>query len=163
MKIDNELLKTLMHSWPVARLATASSGGKPHTVPIVFVVDGVHLYSPIDGKSKRGTPLKRLRNIEENSAVSILLDHYHNDWQQLWWVRLDGEAERFIADETMARALEKLLLAKYPQYEDHTLLPRDAQYLRITWHVGAVWAQSGDPTPVIEQAISELIGPGHRR
>ncbi len=163
MKIDNELLKTLMHSWPVARLATASSEGKPHTVPIVFVVDGVHLYSPIDGKSKRGTPLKRLRNIEENSAVSILFDDYHNDWQQLWWVRLDGEAERFIADETMARALEKLLLGKYPQYKDHTLLPRDAQYLRITWHLGAVWAQSGDPAHVIEQAISELIGPGHTR
>ncbi|TDJ30232.1 MAG: TIGR03668 family PPOX class F420-dependent oxidoreductase [Gammaproteobacteria bacterium] len=163
MKIDNELLKTLMHAWPVARLATASREGKPHTVPIVFVVDGVHLYSPIDGKSKRGTPLKRLRNIEENSAVTILLDAYHDDWQRLWWVRLDGKAERFMADETKARVLEKLLLAKYPQYEDHTLLPRDAQFLRITWHLGAVWAQSGDPTQVIEQAISELIRPGHGR
>ena len=77
-------------------------------------------------------------------------------------MRLDGEAERYVADEAKARALEKLLLAKYPQYEDHTLLPSDVQYLRITWHLGAVWAQSGDPAHVIEQAISELIGPGPR-
>ncbi len=154
MKIDDTLLAKLMNSWPVARLATVSGTGVPHAVPIVFIVEGAHLYSPIDGKSKRGTPLKRLRNIEENPAVTLLLDDYHDDWLRLWWVRLDGEAELHLPDDTRARVLEKSLRGKYPQYEDPTLLPRDVQYLRITWHQGAAWAQSGDPTRLIERAIS---------
>ncbi|MCZ6617142.1 MAG: TIGR03668 family PPOX class F420-dependent oxidoreductase [Gammaproteobacteria bacterium] len=156
MKIDDPLLRRLMNSWPVARLATVSGSGAPHAVPIVFIVEGAHLYSPIDGKLKRGTPLKRLRNIEENSTVTVLLDDYHPNWQRLWWVRLDGEAELFVPDVAKARVLEKLLLGKYPQYQDRTLLPRDVHYLRITWRLKAVWAQSGDPSPVIEQAIGEL-------
>ncbi len=159
MKIDDTILQKLLNSWPVARLATVSATGVPHVVPIVFVVEGAHLYSPIDGKLKRGTPLRRLSNIQENSAVTLLLDDYQNDWQQLWWVRLDGEAEQYMPEVTRQPVLEALLGAKYPQYEDRTLLPRDLQYLRITWHQGAAWAQSGDPAKVIQQAISGLAKP----
>ncbi len=153
MTIDDTILHKLLNSWPVGRLATVSARGVPHAVPIVFVAEGSRLYSPIDGKSKRGTPLKRLRNIRENPAVTLLLDDYHDDWGRLWWVRLDGEAELYLPDAPQSRLLEKLLRATYPQYEDRSLLPNDVQYLRITWHQCATWAQSGDVTQMIEQAI----------
>ena len=43
----------------------------------------------------------------------MLIDHYEDDWSQLWWVRLRGPA-RIVDDR---RAVE-LLAAKYPQYRE---------------------------------------------
>ena len=103
--------------WPearVARLATVGPDGRPHVVPICFVVDGDTLYTAVDEKPKRTRALRRLRNIEANPAVEVLIDHYEEDWSQLWWVRLRGRARVVERDE---RALE-LLCAKYEQYRD---------------------------------------------
>jgi PPOX class probable F420-dependent enzyme len=96
----------------VARLATVSSDGRPHVVPICFAIDGDTLYSAIDSKPKSTRRLRRLANIEANPAVEILIDHWDEDWSRLWWVRLSGRA-RIVEQE--ARGLE-LLQAKYPQY-----------------------------------------------
>lgn len=159
MKISDAVLWELVNVWPVARLATTSESGVPHAVPIVFVIEGTDLYSPIDGKLKRGTPLKRLRNVVENPRVSLLLDDYVDDWQRLWWVRLDGKAKVYVPDTIKASEIEKQLLQKYPQYEDRSLLPHDTPYLRIAWHLGAAWAQSGNPEDTIQQAIN-LAGRG---
>src|SRR5256712_12885891 len=99
----------------VARLAPVGAGGKPHVVPITFAVDGDTIYFAVDAKPKRTTDLKRLRNIAANPAVSILVDHYEDDWARLWWVRLDGRA-RIVTDEAeRGRALE-LLVTRYVQY-----------------------------------------------
>src|SRR5689334_7725740 len=76
----------------VARLATVDGNGKPHLVPFCFVIDGDVLYSAIDHKPKTTTALKRLANIGANAAVSVLIDHYEEDWSRLWWIRLDGTA-----------------------------------------------------------------------
>jgi PPOX class probable F420-dependent enzyme len=99
----------------VARLATVDLRGRPHVVPICFVLDGETLYSVVDDKPKRTRRLQRLRNIEANPHVEVLIDHYDEDWSQLWWVRLRGTAR--IVDD--ARAVE-LLAAKYPQYREHS-------------------------------------------
>ena len=57
----------------VARLATVDAA-RPHVVPVVFCeLDGA-LYIPVDGKPKSGARLKRLRNIERNPAVALLVD-----------------------------------------------------------------------------------------
>src|SRR5207244_611648 len=86
----------------VARLATIGAGGKPHVVPITFAVDGDTIYFAVDAKPKRTTDLKRLRNIAANSSVSVLVDHYEDDWTKLWWVRVDGTA-RLLADSAGVR------------------------------------------------------------
>jgi PPOX class probable F420-dependent enzyme len=36
------------------------------------------------------TVLKRLANVAANPAVALLVDHYADDWNELWWVRADG-------------------------------------------------------------------------
>jgi PPOX class probable F420-dependent enzyme len=98
---------------PVARLATVDRDGRPHVVPICFVLDGSMLYTAVDEKPKRTRRLRRLENIEANPAVEVLIDHYEDDWSRLWWVRLRGTA-RIVEDP---RAVE-LLAAKYTQYRD---------------------------------------------
>jgi PPOX class probable F420-dependent enzyme len=96
----------------VARLATVDAESRPHVVPICFALDGETLYTAVDEKPKRTRALKRLRNIEQNPWVEILIDHYEEDWTKLWWVRLRGRARVVERDE---RALA-LLAEKYPQY-----------------------------------------------
>lgn len=99
----------------VAHLATADRSGRPHVVPIVFVVEDEALYFAVDAKPKRTADLKRLRNIAANPAVSLLVDHYDEEWTRLWWVRVDGEARVLDDGVTSERALG-LLAAKYSQY-----------------------------------------------
>ena len=64
----------------VARLATATPDGAPHLVPIVFAVRGDTIYHGVDAKPKRTTQLRRLANIAANPRVSVLVDHYDDDW-----------------------------------------------------------------------------------
>jgi len=99
----------------VARLATAGADGRPHIVPICYALDGDTLYLAVDAKPKRTTNLKRLRNIGANPAVSILVDHYEDDWARLWWVRLDGRARIVTDEDERGRALD-LLAQRYVQY-----------------------------------------------
>jgi PPOX class probable F420-dependent enzyme len=99
----------------VARLATADGSGRPHLVPIAFAVSADHVYSVVDAKPKRATALRRLTNVRENPAVTLLVDHYEEDWSALWWVRADGVARVLdLGDPESQRAIA-LLRRRYPQ------------------------------------------------
>jgi PPOX class probable F420-dependent enzyme len=101
----------------VGRLATVDTEGWPHLVPVTFAVDGDMLVTAVDHKPKRSTNLKRLRNLESNDRVSVLVDHYDDeDWDRLWWVRADGTAS-VVAGGARAEPL-RWLIAKYPQYAE---------------------------------------------
>jgi PPOX class probable F420-dependent enzyme len=102
---------------PVARLATIRPDGRPHLVPIVFALDGETIYSAIDAKPKASNDLARLRYIEANPAVSVLVDVYSGDWTSLWWVRADGVAT-VVVDGPPRDAGLAALRAKYEQYAD---------------------------------------------
>jgi PPOX class probable F420-dependent enzyme len=102
----------------VARLATVDADGQPHLVPIVFVVAGDRLYSVVDGKPKRTTALRRLANVAANPKVSVLVDHYADDWRELWWVRADGTARIVPIDSAEGRTALRLLTERYPQYAE---------------------------------------------
>lgn len=98
----------------VARLATVGSTGAPHLVPITFaLLDGRTLITAVDHKPKRTTALRRLANIEGNPRVSVLADHYEDDWTKLWWVRADGLARVWKAAPAGAA---EALANRYPQY-----------------------------------------------
>lgn len=99
----------------VARLATTDADGRPHLVPIVFAVDGDTLYSAVDSKPKRSPKLRRIENARVRPDVTILVDHYEDDWRQLWWMRLRGRARVLDDGDEREHALG-LLAAKYPQY-----------------------------------------------
>jgi PPOX class probable F420-dependent enzyme len=102
-------------------LATSGPEGRPHLVVFVFALKGDTLYSAVDQKPKQTTRLQRLRNIERDARVAVLVDRFDDDWSQLWWVRMDGTAR--ILDEGSEerhRALNALR-GKYPQYRDQEL------------------------------------------
>jgi PPOX class probable F420-dependent enzyme len=98
----------------VARLATAGPDGRPHVVPICFALHGNTLYTAVDEKPKRTRRLRRLRDVERNPQVEVLIDHYEEDWSQLWWVKLRGTARVVDLDELALDLLE----AKYEQYRE---------------------------------------------
>ena len=99
----------------VARLATVRPGGGPHLVPFCYVLDGDTVYSAVDRKPKRTLDLRRLVNAAAEPRVSVLVDHYEDDWSRLWWIRLDGRAHRLPPGPEAGQALDALA-AKYPQY-----------------------------------------------
>jgi len=105
---------------PVAQLATVAPDGAPHLVPVVFAALGDVVYTAVDAKRKSTKRLRRLANIEGNPRVCMLVDHYADDWTQLWWVRADGVAAIHYSGEEMWTAYH-LLRTKYPQYEKISL------------------------------------------
>jgi PPOX class probable F420-dependent enzyme len=99
----------------VARLATADAEGRPHLVPVVFAVRDDTVYSAVDAKPKRTTSLRRLANVAENPAVSLLVDHYEEDWERLWWVRAEGRGRVLEGSVSEAARAIELLRERYPQ------------------------------------------------
>lgn len=106
----------LLRDSKVAHLATADANGRPLVVTICFVWDGVHLNSAIDAKPKTTRRLRRVRNIEENPRVSLIVDRWHETWSRLRHVIVDGIAT-IIEDGDAWRGAITALRAKYPQYQ----------------------------------------------
>jgi PPOX class probable F420-dependent enzyme len=122
----------------VARLATIDPDGRAHLVPIVFALDGDTLYSAVDRKPKRSQTLRRIENARVRPDVTILIDHYEEDWTRLWWIRLRGRARVLDDGEERVRALA-LLREKYPQYRDD---PPDGPVLAVDLIQVRTWAAS---------------------
>jgi len=116
MRLDPAEARRRFAAGRVAYLATLRPDATAALVPIVFEVSGDRVVSIVDPKPKRTHKLARLRHIAREPRVALLVDHYEDDWQLLWWARAEGEAravsEGAERDEALAR-----MLAKYPQYE----------------------------------------------
>ncbi|GAB2588303.1 PPOX class F420-dependent oxidoreductase [Paractinoplanes abujensis] len=119
-------------SVPVARLATAGPDGMPHLVPIVFAFAGERIVFAVDGKPKRSRALRRLANIAADPRVSVLADHYEQDWSRLWWVRADGTARIIERDDSYRTALQD----RYPQYRE---IPPAGPFVEITVERWSEW------------------------
>ena len=121
MRLEPDEARRRFASARVLRLATAGKDGRPHLVPCTFAVDDQgRVVIGIDSKPKSSLNLRRLRNIEENPQVSLLADHYAEDWTQLWWARADGLAAIARFGDDHAGHWE-VLRSKYPQYEGQIL------------------------------------------
>ena len=152
VELPAHIVDRLLDAWPVARLATLGPEG-PHAVPIVFARSGGCLWSPVDGKPKRGGELARVRNLLAEPRAALLLDRWDPDWSQLWWLRLDVEAAVVrpadpVADVRVAGA-ERALLDKYPQYEEIPLLAEPRTLLRFTPRRLQSWCASADAVPSV--------------
>jgi PPOX class probable F420-dependent enzyme len=126
----------------VARLATTDPDGRPHLVPIVFAVDGDTLYSAVDHKPKRSRTLRRIENARARPDVTVLVDHYEEDWRRLWWIRVRGRARVLDDGEERERALS-LLAEKYEQYRSQ---PPDGPVLAVDITEMRDWGAAGPDT-----------------
>lgn len=117
----------------VGRLATASASGQPLVVPICYAFDGAMLFSAIDAKPKRvgGERLARVRNIRDNPRVSVVIDHYEEDWTRLRYVVIQGDAEVVTGGPAYDRGAT-LLLDKYPQYATLPVSAGDRAMIAVT-------------------------------
>jgi PPOX class probable F420-dependent enzyme len=120
----------------VARLATTDADGRPHLVPIVFALEGDTLYTAVDKKPKRSKRLRRIENARARPDVTVLIDHYEEDWNRLWWIRLRGRARVLESGQELEHALA-LLQEKYPQYREE---PPDGPVLAIDVIETRVWS-----------------------
>jgi PPOX class probable F420-dependent enzyme len=102
----------------VARLATIRPDGRPHVVPITFALVRDTIVTAVDHKPKATTRLQRLRNIATQPWVSVVVDHYDDDWSGLWWARADGSAAVVTGGAAFEAALDALA-AKYAPYRQH--------------------------------------------
>ena len=129
----SERARAIVEEGRVARLATADRSGRPVVVPVCYASDGIHCYSIVDRKPKRASAerLGRIRNIRENPQVSLLVDHYEEDWTRLTYVIIQGRAEILSGGEEFAGACD-LLIRKYPQYEKMALDPKAGTMIKIT-------------------------------
>ena len=117
MQLEPQQLSHLLDVWPVARLASVGPQGQPHLVPIVFVALDGAIYSPIDGKPKSNATLQRIRNVAADARATLLLDRYDDDWDLLWWVRIEANASVVTEPEpALLRQIVAALRGKYPQY-----------------------------------------------
>jgi len=114
---DVSVLRERVATASVAHLATTDPDGRPHVVPIVFAIEGDTVYSAVDAKPKRSRTLRRIENARSRPDVTVLVDHYEEDWTGLWWVRLRGRARLLDGGEEAAHAL-RLLAGKYEQYRE---------------------------------------------
>jgi len=120
VEIDTPI-RTYISDHRVARLATADASGRPSVIPICYAFDGITIYSPIDRKPKSvsAQDLKRVRNLEVNQYVCLIIDDYSDNWAELSYVQISGTARMIEPDDELQgehrRAVE-MLRDKYPQY-----------------------------------------------
>ena len=120
-------------------LATADANGQPHVIPVCYAFDGTSIYSVLDAKPKT-TPLRKLRrvrNILNNPQVSLVVDHYEEDWKQLQYILVSGNAELLESGDEWAKAIA-ILREKYPQYESMDL--DESPVIKITPARFAPWS-----------------------
>lgn len=98
----------------VAHLATVRPDGAPHLVPVVFALDDDTVWLVVDEKPKRRRDLQRLANVRSEPRVSLLVDRFDEEWDRLWWVRVDGHARIVEAGPELGRAVD-LVAGRYPR------------------------------------------------
>ena len=129
----------------LGRLATVTARNEPRVVPICFAlveVPAPTIVSVLDEKPKRVTDgeLARVRNLRRNPACSLVIDHYEEDWQRLWFVQVNGSARVLEPGDSLHEMALAALRAKYPQYREMRLETR----LAIAIEIQAVTTWRGD-------------------
>ena len=138
-------VQRFIQSHVVARLATAGKDGQPHVIPFCYAFDGASFYFVVDEKPKRqtGKPLKRIRNMLENPYVALVIDDYADDWSQLAYVLVSGQASLVEQEEEYQRVLA-LLRERYQQYHSMTLTFLHNAMIRITPSKVHAWGRIGE-------------------
>ena len=113
--MDEARCRAYLAAARVGRLATVRPDGGPHVVVCCYALDGDRVWTAVDDKPKAGPRLQRLANVRANPRASLLVDHYEEDWEALWWVRVDGAAAVLEGGNEGERAIAALT-ARYPQY-----------------------------------------------
>ncbi|CAN5720572.1 hypothetical protein BH24CHL5_BH24CHL5_02830 [soil metagenome] len=127
--------------------------GRPRLVPLAYALAARSspagrplIYSALDEKPKSVDDPRRLARVRDVLArpdVTVLVDHWSEDWSELAWLRLEGRAG--LLEPLGPTAAEhaggvELLRARYPQYASQRLESRPM--LRIEVERALSWGLS---------------------
>ena len=123
----------------MGHLATSDTEGRPHVIPFCYVFDGEAIYSVLDAKPKTAPlrQLRRVRNILANPNVSVVIDHYEEDWLRLHYVLISGVATLLDSGDEWSEAIT-MLREKYPQYRQMGL--DESPVIKITPERFSPWS-----------------------
>ena len=117
-------VKDFITAAQVCRIATVRPNGEPHVIAVCPVFDGESTaYVDI------GPDYVTARNIKADPRVTVLIDEYSDDWNQLKGVLLRCRAEPVSGPE-QDQAWERIRL-KFPRYEEIGWEPRLTLALRV--------------------------------
>jgi PPOX class probable F420-dependent enzyme len=139
MRLDVVECRSRFASARHAVLAVNGDDGPPLAVPLTFALAGDLILSVVDHKPKASGRLRRLRLLEADPRACVLVEHYDDEWRNLWWVRADVEA-RVITASALPDEHDRataLLAQRYEQYRD--LRPSGA-VLELTVRRWTGWA-----------------------
>ncbi len=134
--MEPELLRDLLAEARIGHLATVGADGDPHVVPVCFVLEGETVYWAVDHKPKASRRLRRLANLRARPVAELVVDHYAEDWAELWWVRVHADAAILEPGPEAEHALD-LLAAKYAQYRERR---PDGPVVRLAVRRWAGWS-----------------------
>jgi PPOX class probable F420-dependent enzyme len=99
-------------------LATLHPDRGVDAVPVVYAVTEGRIVVPVDTvKPKRHFRLGRLANLARDRRCVLLVEHYTDDWSQLWWVRIHATASVPVSSLSgPAPSWLRALATRYPQY-----------------------------------------------
>ena len=80
--------------------------------------------------------LRRVRNILSNPQVALVVDHYEEAWDYLWYILARGRAKLLEDGDERVQAIV-LLKRKYDQYQAMDIDTNPV--IKITTHATAVW------------------------
>jgi PPOX class probable F420-dependent enzyme len=131
-----------------AILVTVAADGRPRPVPICFALDPDRpvLYTPLDEKPKAvddPSHLARVRDIEADPRVAVLVERWDEDWANLAWLRLTGSAVllRRIGHQASEHSTAvDALRVRYAQYSTHDLESRPL--IRVAIERATSWSAS---------------------
>jgi PPOX class probable F420-dependent enzyme len=153
-----------------AVLATIAPSGHPRLVPICFVVTGDPpiLYTPIDDKPKRiddPLALARVRDLEGDPRVTVLVDRWDEDWIRLAWLRAEGRGTLLRPSAAPAEhaAAVTALRAKYQQYATHRLEDRPLICIQLDRVVAWGLSDPGRPPSPSGAGSGSSSSPGDTR
>jgi PPOX class probable F420-dependent enzyme len=97
-------------------LATIHPERGVDTVPVVFAVVAGLIGLPLDTvKPKRHLQLTRMENVARDPRCVLLVEHYSDDWSELWWVRIHASASWSLTSGP-ERIWVEAFSERYPQY-----------------------------------------------
>ena len=113
MRLAEETCRARLTAASHGTLSTVHSERGVDAVPVVFAVVGDRIVIPVDTvKPKSSTRLQRLANLGLDDRCALLVDHYDDDWSQLWWVRVSGRGREVAPSDEIVGALA----ARFPAY-----------------------------------------------
>jgi PPOX class probable F420-dependent enzyme len=99
-----------------AILATTADDGGINLVPICYVVVDESIFMPVDRvKPKATLQLRRLDDLRQRPRAALIVEHYDDDWTQLWWVKLSVDVNLDMASDEVESTRIRLA-DRYPQY-----------------------------------------------